>query len=39
MCKALREVATIVTLAALIGTPIGLYITGAVQPVAQWGMK
>lgn len=39
MSKALRELFTIAILAALIGTPIGLYITGAVQPVTQWGMK
>lgn len=37
MYKAIREFATIAVLAALIGTPIGLYLTDAVQPVAQWG--
>jgi hypothetical protein len=39
MYKAIRELASIVTLAVLVGTPIGLYITGAVEPVAQWGEK
>lgn len=39
MYNALKELAAIVTLAALIGTPIGLYLTDSVQPVAQWGIK
>lgn len=39
MHKALHELLTITILTALIGTPIGLYITGTVQPVAQWGTK
>ena len=39
MYNAIKELAAIVTLAALIGTPIGLYLTDAVQPVTQWGTK
>lgn len=37
MLRAIQEFAVIVVCAALVGVPVGLWLTGAVPPVAQWG--
>lgn len=39
MMRLIQEIAVIVTCAALIGVPIGLWITGAVPPVSKWGVR
>lgn len=39
MMRPIQELAVIVICAALIGVPIGLWITGSVPPVSEWGTK
>lgn len=35
--RIIQEIAVIVVCAACIGVPLGLWLTGSVPPVAQWG--
>ena len=39
MQRILTEAAQIIVVAMLIGAPIGLWYTGAIKPVSQWGVK